>query len=60
MRAKVSTALTGQWIVANIGDESPTSFHQGLRRLQRLAESDDVVEKWIGLKGLRSIAASSS
>jgi hypothetical protein len=58
-RAKASRTAADQWIVAHIGDEDPTDFRRGLRRLQRLAESNDVVEKWIGLKGLGSIASSS-
>lgn len=60
VRAKASMELSRQWVVAQIDDERPKNFHRGLRRLQCLAESNDAVEKWIGLKGLRSIAISSS
>ena len=60
IHAKVSMASAGQWIAAHTDDESPADFGLGLRRLQHLAASDDAVERWIGLKGLRSIATCDS
>lgn len=60
LNAKASMNVGSQWIEGCLDHGMSTDIQRGLDTWNRLAVSNDAVENWIGLKGLRSIAVSSS